>query len=280
METEAPKSMRERMDTDGYLVVPNVLSREEIVRLGKQIESHLTESWIECDCGKVQPHAAVTSPSIAWLFSHPGIVAALRGAMGTEDVVFTGDCNLHRNKLGNWHKDMGRVYGGYFRQDVFSAGDCRVLKVGLYLQDNDHPRTCFRVRRGSHREGSMDKGELVTVPTRAGDAVLFDVRLTHSGMLPDPVEEVIWRVSRRLSSPNAEARLGRYAKEFWWRLARKKDRLAIFFTYGARNAHTDEFTRNVRGALQLMRLPDAQKRLDAKLVDSLRQSGIGIASDA
>lgn len=273
-------SIRGRMASDGYVVVPEVLSRDELQCLRRSLDGLFAARWVECDCGKVLSDGAGTCPELGWLFAHPGIVAAVREAIGRPEIVFTGNCNLHRNKLGNWHKDMGRVHGGYFQDDVHTLDECPIVKVGVYLQDHDRDGAGFRVRVGSQRVDDLRRGDETYAPTRAGDIILFDVRLTHAGVLPDPMERAIWRVSRLLSGARRESPAGRLAKEFWWRVTGKPERLSAFFTYGPPGALTDEFARNVRRSLSDAGIPEQESRLKPGLIEALERVGVGVATGA
>lgn len=268
--------MRERLERDGFVVARGLLQPNELDRLRVSLRKHFQRRWLECDCGKVQQHGAVAAADIGWLFAHPGILAAVREALGREDIVFTGNCDLHRNKLGNWHKDMGRVHGGAIAGDVHDKEECRVVKVGVYLQDQQGEAGCFRASPGTHREESSVPGEVRSVPTQLGDVVIFDVRLTHAGMLPDPVERLIWRGARFASPPGRERAMGRWMKEAWWRMMRKPERMAAFFTFGAPNAYTDEFARNNLRYLSEAGIPDSSLPLPQELVQSLESEGVQV----
>ena len=148
------------------------------------------------------------------------------------------------NMLSGWHKDSGEAFGGYFRGDYFVAEDCRVYKIGIYLQDSDR-RSALRVRPGSHRSPSLLYGDELDIATRVGDVVVFDVRLSHTGQLPDPVEKAIKAINvlvTRNDRTREDTRIASALKRAYWRVVGRKDRLSLFFTYGYPNSHTYDFS--------------------------------------
>ena len=137
---------------------------------------------------------------MGWIFHHPAILEAVRGALGDPEIVFTLEAGVQRNLTGPWHKDTGTyvMAGGYYDcEDPFSRDDCRVLKVGVYLQPHVDGRG-LRVRRGSHRLPGLEQGDEVELRTLPGDIVLFDVRITHRGQAPDLTDRTIASGARAL----------------------------------------------------------------------------------
>lgn len=236
--------MRKALDDDGIFVVRNALSQNEISDLRDIVRGHLSRRGLRFSLGKTQPNAAGELPELAFIFAHPGILSVVKQVIGETDVVFTGHCDIHMNMLSGWHKDSGEtVPGGYFTGPYMTAADCRVYKVAVYLQDTGR-RDGFTARLGSHRHTDLSIGDKVNVQSRAGDIVVFDVRITHTGQLPDPVEKGLKGLSLALNrrerdreDPTGVSRL----KAVYWKLIGRRDRLSVFFTYGAPNAFTYDF---------------------------------------
>ena len=70
--------------------------------------------------------------------------------------------------------------------------------------------------------------------------------------------------------------MGRWMKEVWWRMMRKPERMAAFFTFGAPNAYTDEFARNNLRYLSEAGIPDSSLPLPQELVQSLEREGVQV----
>ena len=112
--------------------------------------------------------------------------------------------------------------------------------------------------------------------TRAGDIVIFDVRLSHAGQLPDRVEQAIKALNilfTRADRTREDVRLATALKAAYWRVLRRKERLSVFFTYGRPNSHTYDFSffnivrQNKQSSVTDLRLP-------AELCARLRAMGV------
>lgn len=241
---EYAQDMRQALDNDGIFVVRNALSQAEIGELRGVLLEYLPGRGQRFSLGRTQFNAAVKVPELAFIFAHPRILTVVKQVLGETNVVFTGHCDIHMNLLSGWHKDSGEtVPGGYFTGPYMTSADCRVFKVAIYLQDTGR-RDSFTARLGSHRETDLSVGKEVSVQSRTGDIVVFDVRITHTGQLPDPVEKGLMgltlalnRGQRDREDPAWVSRL----KAFYWKLIRRRDRLSVFFTFGAPNSFTSDF---------------------------------------
>jgi hypothetical protein len=124
--------------------------------------------------------------------------------------------------LNEWHKDIP---------------DLRLYRAGIYLQDHTSDRRGLHVRHASHQSRSLITGEALSLPTRAGDVIFFDSRLTHAGQFPDFLEYLLCRIAWRLRRPQ----LGVEIKDLYWRAIGKAPKLSIFFTFGIADADTEQF---------------------------------------
>lgn len=274
---ESAEAMRRALDEDGIFVVRNVLSTAEIDELRDILRRNLEGRGQRFMLGRGQFNASVKVPELSFIFSHPRIVKVIKDVLGEGNVIFTGHCDIHMNMLSGWHKDSGEtVPGGYFTGPYMTSDDCRVYKVAIYLQDTG-PRDSFTARLGSHRETDLSKGAEVDVRSRQGDIVVFDVRITHVGQLPDPFEKGLVRASRLVNlgdrqkqDPAWVARI----KEAYWKIIGRPDRLAVFFTYGADNSFTHDFAdANMRRQHRIAGEGSAVA-LSPALKDALEEQGV------
>ncbi len=276
------EDMRRAVDDDGIFVVRNVLASDEIAELRNLLLGHLPRRGLRFSLGKTQPNAAEKLPELAFIFAHKRILNVIKQVLGENNVVFTGHCDIHMNMLSGWHKDSGEtVPGGYFTGPYMTAADCRVFKVAVYLQDAGR-RDGFTARLGSHRETDLSVGEQVKVQSRAGDIVVFDVRITHIGQQPDPVERGLKGLSLALNRGQRDredlAWITRM-KALYWKLIGRRDRLSVFFTYGARNTFTQDFAQANIGREARQGAVHGSIGLPPKLSEALESEGVKL-SDA
>jgi hypothetical protein len=148
--------------------------------------------------------------------------------------LLTGECDLMQNTTGSWHKDI--TDGMDLGSGIYGAEDFTVYKLALYLQDQvAGSRGVLKVKPGSHRRERAGDLPATEVVVRAGDAVVFDVRLDHAGQLPS----LSGRIAHRLLA-GAATLSRREAAERWFTAARAAvrqvraagDRMAVFATFG------------------------------------------------
>lgn len=276
------QEMQAAMIEDGIFVVRNVLSAAEIAELRGILLRDLPRRGQRFSLGKAQFNAAVKVPELANIFAHRRILAVLKRLLGEDNVVFTGHCDIHMNLLSGWHKDSGEtVPGGYFTGPYMNSPDCRVYKVAIYLQDARR-RDSFTARLGSHRETDLSAGRAVSVQSRAGDIVLFDVRITHTGQLPDPVEKGLKGISLALNRGNRDREDQAWvsqAKALYWKLIGRRDRLSVFFTFGADNSFTHDFAEANMSRQERVGAASGSAGLPPKLRGALEGEGVKL-SDA
>lgn len=170
-----------RLREEGYVLVPGLFSLQEIEQFGAVCRTHFQHAGVPSGLGQTQPNAAIHVDGLTSLFSSPKVVGVFRALCGDDRLAFTGHCDIHKNMLSGWHKDSGESYGGYFRGDYFDADECRVYKIAVYLQDHIDDANGLTVRPGSHRKSGTTSGTPIDLKMHAGDAIVFDVRLTHQG---------------------------------------------------------------------------------------------------
>lgn len=269
------QSVRKEFDKNGVVVVKNALTAAEIGQLRqillRKFASEFAADWVEEQCGKHIPNAVSCCPELMWLYCHPSIVASIKNVLGAEDLVFIGNSDLHMNKLGGWHKDLG-AEGRYLSEGSAANDEFKICKVGVYLQDEDTNDNGFKVQLGSHLIDSLCHDSPTKIDTRVGDVSLFDIRTTHTAMQPDFVEKSIRKLS--YAGGKRGLKLARLMKETYWSLRGKPQRLSIFFTYGIRNAITEEFHNSVTKT-PLSRFA-ANNESYSELVSRLESQRIGI----
>lgn len=279
-ELDCGPQMQKALDEDGIFVVRDALSQDEIVRLREIVRRHLSGGGRRFSLGRTQPNAAEVVPDLSFIFSHPQVLTAVKQVLGETDVVFTGHCDIHMNMLSGWHKDSGEtVPGGYFTGPYMTSSDCQVYKVAIYLQDTGD-RDGFTARLGSHRETDLSVGEAVNVKSRIGDIVVFDVRISHTGQLPDPVEKGLKGANLLLNRRNRDREDRKWistAKALYWKLIGRRDRLSVFFTYGAPNSFTDDFAKANMSRQARQGAASGVAQLPADLAGALESEGVQLS---
>lgn len=217
----------------GFVRVPSLLYPDEVEPLVQALERLSGRSRRAFEAGD-RPSGwtvpdGVTRHEAFWpLITHPRLVELVRTLLGSRDVRFLQHTDLHVGFSSfNWHRDsVSRQLG--VGPDWDEAGAAyRIVRVGLYLQATgarafklglvpgthrlEDPRA-VRARRAAERGASWwgharraltgrnpDLPGAEWVEAGAGDAVVFDPRVLHTGT---PVDGAKYSVFLAYGLPN------------------------------------------------------------------------------
>ncbi len=268
------KNKSQEFKNNGVVVFRSVLRKDEIMELRKALLERFNMEWREEQCGKHIPNAACHCPELSWLYSHPKIISSVKSVLGSDNLVFMGSSDLHLNKLGGWHRDLGAEHGHYVQEERVTNSAFNICKVGVYLQDESKNSNGFKVQLGSHLLSYLSHESPTDIRTAVGDICLFDLRVSHAAMQPDKVEKAIRRLS--YCCGKRFQKYGRLLKEAYWSLQGKEQRLSIFFTYGVGNEITKEFHQSVKTINEVEAANSAcYETLPSELLVSLEEQHVG-----
>jgi hypothetical protein len=194
---------RTRFTRDGYTTVDSVLTGAQVADLRKVLADAFDEPPEQSDDKVQRVDAASRYPPVREVFEQPGLLAVLRELLG-DQLIFLPDMVAHDSGFPTWHKDTTTMQQrGY---DFHRDPRFLIVHVGFYLQDNGPFGGGLDVIPGSHssdadpfvkrpksRLGQMLDYRLVqpvrtrravSIPTKAGDALIFDMRIIHRATLP------------------------------------------------------------------------------------------------
>lgn len=200
---------RRRFLDEGYLLVPRAFAPDEIALLRRELAAIFsTKASYEGDyddratLGSVRFDICVRYPQLRWVLAHPAMISALKSLLG-EQFLFLPEMSAHKGGYGDWHKDTTSQEraGETFQWSPTFA----MVEAAIYLQDNAAWGGGLDVVPGSHTKAdryASGRGALeeirarlerrrllpfhrgVTIPSRAGDLVLFDFRIDHKASWP------------------------------------------------------------------------------------------------
>lgn len=289
-------NIKKKLEIDGYVVIKNVFSKNEINSLRKILSNHFKNNQTNVNflsktskfflVKMLQPLASVHIPSLWWIYSHPKVVEIVKIILG-DSCVYTNVSDAQIANKGGWHKDDGTTGAntnikGYFQFDKeknvkcdgkkpYELDDCKVYKVALYLQDHAKNSCGLFVRPGSHKTDFESSNQPIKyLKTRVGDIVIFDVRINHSGRL-DPIP-LNWNSSNIWFKDFMQyliriPKLGRYINDILTGLVDilLGKKYSLFWVYGADNEWTYNFTKSMARGMKKQvrnendRLPDVVK---------------------
>jgi hypothetical protein len=240
-----------RFRSDGFLLVRNFLPPERVAEVRRICLDYFASKGRSAGGGKVEGDLPKRIPELKALLEYPPALEIARQLVG-EKVMHPHESAAHFGPVNRgWHKDA-RDYARQNPRGTDWNDDYRLVHFVYYLQDHVEHSGGISVRRGSHRIKNHYDGEVVTIPSRAGDLVMFDLRTSHSGNTPvlRPefgwipkilVEPIPWRrFPIRILQPHRLVQ-PRLWKMDWLYRPYHADRLAVFFVYGAADQHTSNF---------------------------------------
>lgn len=228
-------ALQENLAANGYAIVRNVLTPEQVRALRLAMKTHLKSGGWYNYGGKFQVQAMHAVPAVAEILTSDAILHVLQEITQPLDVVLTGECDLMINTTSTWHKDITH-HPVYMDGRIFADEGFRVFKVAFYLQDQgETSRATLKVRPKSHRLAKGETMPITKAAVRAGDALIFDVRIDHLGQLPTLTDRVLRKVLEKLGPKlhiDAQKTLTQARSAMRWLRHKTADRMAVFVTFG------------------------------------------------
>jgi hypothetical protein len=235
--------LQKDLSSDGYIVIRELLTPDQVESLRLIVTQYLKSGGSYQYGGKFQLHAMYVAEEIAKFLTSDTILSRLNEITQPLDVVLTGECDMMINTTSSWHNDVphhpASVDGSIFADESF-----KVYKIAFYLQDQDEnsPAT-LKVRPRSHLKGLVKSMPEKGLGIRAGDAIIFDVRIEHAGQMPTLVDRSLRkffeRIGPRLRLDSQKAFT--VARSALRRVAGTPDRVALFMTFGPSDAWTHSY---------------------------------------
>jgi hypothetical protein len=228
------------LQSDGYMVIRNLLSPEQVKTLRSAVRRQLRSAGTFQYGGKFQLYAMHVSEEIAGFLTSDSILDRLKEITQPYGTVLTGECDLMVNTTSTWHTDVVH-YLHNEDESIFCDNDFRVYKIAFYLQDQSEssPAT-LKVRPRSHLKGLMQSMPAKALAVRAGDAIIFDVRIEHAGQAPTSLDRSLRKLFEmtgprlRFNPQKAFTTTRRIIR----RITMKPDRVGVFMTFGSSGAQT------------------------------------------
>ncbi len=187
------KEQLEFFKENGYLVVPDALSTEEVRSINAAIDRDLVENsvmWIDRrQTGRTQnAHALLACPEMDVTMRPPTLLPLMNAIMGKdicaeEHSVMLRAPNPDGDTECRWHRDANREN----RAEADPPYYTRYLSVVFYLTDVDDTTHTFSVLPGTAQSTELFPLEAYDLNTaehlvgRAGTAILFNASTFHAG---------------------------------------------------------------------------------------------------
>ncbi|MCI5057527.1 MAG: phytanoyl-CoA dioxygenase family protein [Flavobacteriales bacterium] len=224
---------REKFLKQGFLLVKNVLSPEEVEHYRNIAYRTIDEDAAK---GKMFMHRYAKNhlgclsniKEFKELILDDRVVKIANEILG-ERPAFFGD-SIFEIGIGSrgFHKDTSE------RKDPNHPDwteDYPIIRIAFYLEDHKKHSGGLKVRMGSHTTVKTNEGKAIILPTEPGDAAIFCLRTSHAG------NAVRSKLFPNLSLHNSlEKRLPKFLA-----VPEEKERVSIFLTYGLKSGALDRY---------------------------------------
>jgi hypothetical protein len=208
---------------DGYLLIPNVLTAEQVNWLRAFFRPKFDAPVLAADFHHLLYDIFGRYPEVRWLCFHEPTLEIVRSLFG-DDIVLLPDSAAHFNGFTGWHKDTGAYERAGFT--FFREKEYMMWGLAYYLQDNTTEYGGgLDVEPGSHRETDdlflqpptlkersvlqriwhqinrserqkywltrqqreariYEPSDSISIPSKAGDLIVFDSRINHRATHP------------------------------------------------------------------------------------------------
>ena len=224
-------SRREQFEQQGYLIVRNVFTPDQVADLRKAAYEHRDRQKERGLVAQVKQATSVkgdllSKEGLGWVIYDPRIIAIATEILGDTPVYFADSTYQIGIGTRGFHRDnIDRLQ---FGQGADWDGPYPLIRFGIYLQDHDTYSGGIRFKTGSHEAAN---GADVFADTRAGDIVVWNMRTLHSGN------------ARRLKVLNnlpLHIGLENRLPDFLFR-EQQGERVSLFFSYGLEGKHLDRY---------------------------------------
>lgn len=180
---------REFYDKNGYIILKNVFSREEIEIFNNEILLYTRRHKTIKNAGGItipdfiKQHDLQKTASIK---DNSKIHNTLNEIFNGSDYRFCSHNDIGINRIVGWHKDkLNGEVAKYETIDIWSNYEGEkheIVKVLVYLQDHSNNNDGLKIVPGSQNIRQIKTNGSIQLRPSLGDVVIFDQRITHRGM--------------------------------------------------------------------------------------------------
>lgn len=187
-------------DTDGYLVIRNILTISEIAEYRKTLDQYLSSNpTLNINESKIVPGWSGITPEFGDLnnlHKDQRLLSEITNIYGDRPFRFLEHSDLHQNKDTDWHRDTSDLLKGGCDLDIWND-DCFIIKVCFLLQDHIDNDLGLWFEPGTHKSKHI-KNKPIHIYSRSVDMIIFDQRIKHRGQIHKPFYHEIYNQNRYL----------------------------------------------------------------------------------
>lgn len=217
---------------NGYVVKRSVFSVNEIKTFRERVyEQYKVDKNLGLTFEAVTSHSylrlangcLLSKKNLYDILLDPRIIEFAREVLGSDRIVYWGDSSYQIGTgTRGFHRDCVDKHD-FSRPDWLSPYS--IIRIGIYLQDHSKHSGGLKVKPGSHEKA---KRRSVFVNTMAGDLVVWNLKLLHSG---NAVKLKLFS-SLSIDHPTIENLVPSFLKK-----EQEQERISLFVTFASESPH-------------------------------------------
>jgi hypothetical protein len=261
---------KERFDKEGFLLIKNVFTKEEIAQIRKEAyesfeadkRKNLTFKLPSKLTNAIYAKGDILSKDpLRHVLLDERIIHLVKVVLGDKPVYF-GDSNYH----------FGVGFRGFHRDNVDRTdltapdwdGDYPIVRLAIYLQDHKNYSGGLKVKVGSHKNPS---GKSVFIDSEEGDVAIWSLRTIHSGN----AVRLKFFPNFSIDRARLEAMVPAFLKK-----DQQRERATLFMTFGLKSKHLDRYIeKHVLGREDVKGYLKAS-RFDPKILELAKQKNLEV----
>ncbi len=224
-------------DNDGYTLVKNVFSKEEIEDIRKLIYEQFEidkRNGLTFTLPNLPTKARyakgdlLSKEKLRHILLDERILEIVKKVLGSNDIIYFGDSSYQIGQgLRGFHRDC--VDRTYLDGPDWQGNDYSLLRVGIYLQDHKDYSGGVKMKKGTHKNAD---GEVVLVDNEIGDVGAWSYKTIHSGN----AVRFKWFPKLSVNRATREGLIPGFLKK-----PEQKERIAIFMAFSLKTKHLDRY---------------------------------------
>ena len=182
-------SIYDIINKEGYIVIKNVLTREELAKCSKEIINYIKNNNTMKNDGGISIPDFIKLKELtqtAELKNNKKIHDTLKEFFKGDDYRFCSHNDIGINRVVGWHKDKLNGYvSKYETTNIWSQHNGEkheIVKVLIYLENHNNNNDGLKLVPKSHLNPKINSEGYIQLNPELGDVIIFDQRITHRGM--------------------------------------------------------------------------------------------------
>lgn len=180
---------RSIIQKEGYLILKNVFTEEELTECQKEINNYIKNRKTFKHSGGISIPDFIKRKELsksAKLKENEKIHKTLKEIFDSDDYRFCSHNDIGINRIAGWHKDkLNGAVSKYETVNIwkeYNGEKHEIVKVLTYLESHGNNNDGLKLVPGSHLNPKKETEGWIQLNPETGDVIIFDQRITHRGM--------------------------------------------------------------------------------------------------